>query len=313
MELQIIQPINQIQTQRESLQGLFFRWSSYIDATPRTFQAYTNNTKRFLVWLQRSGISQPTREDVRAYKEEMLKNVKATTVNAYLMALKQFFKWTEQEGLYPNITKGVKGLKLDTEHKKDYLTGRQANKVLKGIEATDLQGLRDYAICALMLTTGLRTVSIVNADVQDIRPVGEQTALFFKGKGHTQKAKYVKLSEQVEDAIRAYLQARGNSKGETPLFASIANRNNGERMTTRSVSRIAKGALVNAGFNSDRLTAHSFRHTAATLALKAGAKETEVQQMLDHTNINTTLIYSHAIERETNNTELKVANAIFNS
>lgn len=294
-----------------NVHDLFFQWSSYLDATPRTFQSYTRNVKSFLEWLRNNGIANPTREDVRAYRDELASEHKPTTVNTYLMALKQFFKWAEEAGLYPNITKSVKGMQLDTDHKKDYLTGRQAGKVLRNINTADLQGLRDYAICALMLTTGLRTVSVVNADIQDIRPVGEQTALFFKGKGHTQKAKYVKLSEQVEDAIRAYLVARGNAPTTAPLFASIANRNNGERMTTRSVSRIAKTALVEAGFISDRLTAHSFRHTAATLALKAGAKETEVQQMLDHKNINTTMIYSHAIERETNNTELKIASAIF--
>lgn len=297
---------------KEHMQDYFFQWSSYLDTTPRTFEAYTNNTKLFLNWLKQKGITQPTREDVRSYRDELAMTCKPTTVNAYLMALKQFFKWTEETSLYPNITKGVKGMQLDNDHKKDYLTGRQAGKVLQAIDKTNLQGLRDYAICALMLTTGLRTVSIVNADICDIRPIGEQTALFFKGKGHTQKAKCVKLSEQVEDAIRAYLAARGTVKSNEPLFSSIANRNNGERMTTRSISRIAKTALVEAGYNSDRLTAHSFRHTAATLALKAGAKETEVQQMLDHRNINTTMIYSHAIERETNNTELKIASVIFN-
>lgn len=294
-----------------SVQDLFFHWSEYIDATPRTFQAYTSNVKLFLVWLKDNGIAEPTREDIKTWRNALAAQHKPTTVNTYLMAIKQFFKWTEEAGLYPNVAKGVKGLQLDTEHKKDYLTGRQAGKVLKNIDTESVQGLRDYAICALMMTTGLRTVSIVNADIQDIRPIGEQTALFFKGKGHTQKAKYVKLSEQVEDAIRTYLATRGATAGNEPLFVSIANRNTGERMTTRSVSRIAKNALVDAGFNSDRLTAHSFRHTAATLALKAGAKETEVQQMLDHRNINTTMIYSHAIERETNNTELKIANAIF--
>lgn len=294
------------------IEGLFFQWSNYLDTTPRTLQAYTKNTKLFLNWLKDKAIVQPVREDVKAYRDELTKAHKPTTVNTYLMALKQFFKWTEDVGLYPNITKGVKSLKLDTDHKKDYLTGRQAGRVLKTIDTTSLQGLRDYAICALMLTTGLRTVSVVNADIQDIRPVGDCVALFFKGKGHTQKAKYVKLSAEVEDAIMQYLQAREATNRAEPLFSSIANRNNGERMTTRSISRIAKTALVEAGFNSDRLTAHSFRHTAATLALKAGAKETEVQQMLDHRNINTTMIYSHAIERETNNTELKIANAIFN-
>ena len=82
-------------------------------------------------------------------------------------------------------------------------------------------------------------------------------------------------------------------------------------MTTRSISRIAKTHLIAAGLESDRLTAHSLRHTAATLALLNNAKPEEVQQMLDHQSLNTTLIYSHALDRMKNDSEKKVAKAIF--
>lgn len=302
---------NVVVEQAENINVLFDKWAAYLDTTPRTFRAYTSNMRLFLQWLASKGIQEPTRDSVKQYKEELLASYKPNTVNAYLMALKQFFKWAEQEGLYTNIMQGVKACKLDKGFKKDYLTGRQAGKVLGNINTDTEQGLRDYAMCALMLTTGLRTISIANANIEDIRPIGEQAGLFYQGKGHTEKAKCVKLAEQVEDAIRAYLAARGKVSSKSPLFASLDHKNRGGRMTTRSISRIAKLALEGAGYRSDKLTAHSFRHTAATLALKAGAKETEVQQMLDHANINTTMIYSHAIEREKNNTELKVAGAIF--
>ena len=82
-------------------------------------------------------------------------------------------------------------------------------------------------------------------------------------------------------------------------------------MTTRSIRAIAKSSMVDAGFNSDRLTAHSMRHTAGTLALLNGASTREVQQLLRHSNINTTMIYAHELDRAKNNSELKVANAIF--
>jgi len=68
-------------------------------------------------------------------------------------------------------------------------------------------------------------------------------------------------------------------------------------MTTRSISRIVKAALKGAGMDSDRLTAHSLRHTAVTLSLLAGASIQEAQSMVRHSNINTTLIYAHNIDR----------------
>ena len=82
-------------------------------------------------------------------------------------------------------------------------------------------------------------------------------------------------------------------------------------MTTRSISRIVKQRLEGVGLTSDRLTAHSLRHTAATLNLLNGATIEETQQLLGHSNINTTLIYAHALERAANNSENRIAGAIF--
>lgn len=290
---------------------LFSRWTSFIDASPKTVDTYSKNIKRFFVYLAENGITQPQREDIVAYRDYLKEDHKPTTVQGYLAAVKLFFQWTEQERLYPNVAQRVKGAKLDTEHKKDYLTTKQVNRLLGAVDRDSLKGLRDYAILSLMVTTGLREVSVVNANIGDIRTAGDAVALFYKGKGHEEKATYVKLAEPVEEAIRAYLKARGETDPEAPLFSSIANRNSGERMTTRSVSRIAKTRLVDVGLESDRLTGHSLRHTAATLNLLNGGTVEETQQLLDHANINTTLIYSHALERANNHSEERIAKAIF--
>lgn len=297
---------------RQELNGeLFSRWTSYIDASPKTIDTYSKAIKQFFIYLQDNGISQPQREDIVAYREYLKEDHKPTTVQSYLAAVKLFFKWTEQEGFYQNIADRVKGAKIDTEHKKDYLTTKQVNKLLGAIDRSTLKGKRDYAMLSVMVTTGLRTISIINANIEDIRTAGDATALFYKGKGHEEKATYVKLAEPVEDAIRDYLTARGTTDGTEPLFSSVANRNSGGRMTTRSISRVAKESLIDVDLISDRLTAHSFRHTAATLNLLSGGTVEETQQLLDHANINTTLIYSHALERAKNNSEQRIAKAIF--
>ena len=290
---------------------LFNRWASYIDASPKTLETYRRAIKQFFVYVTENGIARPQREDIIAYRDYLALEHKPTTVQSYLAAVKLFFKWTESEGLYPNVADRVKGAKLDLEHKRDYLTSKQTLKLLENIDRTTLKGLRDYAILSLMVTTGLRTISVARANVGDIRTAGDAVALYYQGKGHQEKANYVKLAEPVEEAIRAYLQARGTASGEEPLFTSIANRNGGERMTTRSISRVAKENLVAAGLESDRLTAHSLRHTAATLNILNGGTVEETQQLLDHANINTTLIYSHALERARNESENRIAAAIF--
>ncbi len=297
--------------QRTVNADLFSRWTSYIDASPKTVETYSKNIRRFFAYLMENGITQPQREDIVAYRDFLKLEHKPTTVQGYLAAVKLFFQWTQQEGLYPDIAQRVKGAKLDTGHKKDYLTTKQVTRLLGAIDRTTLKGLRDYAMLSVMVTTGLREISIVRADIGDIRAAGDAVALYHKGKGREEKAEYVKLAEPVEEAVRAYLKARGETDPQAPLFSSIANRNNGERMTTRSVSRVAKERLTAVGLESDRLTGHSLRHTAATLNLLNGGTVEETQQLLGHRNINTTLIYSHALERAKNNSEERIAKAIF--
>lgn len=290
---------------------LFNRWISYIDASPKTIETYSKAIRRFFVYITENGITQPQRKDIVAYRDCLKEEYKPTTVHCYLSAVKIFFKWTAQEGIYPNVSCRVKGAKLDTEYKKDYLTTNQVVKLLKSIDRSNIKGLRDYAMLSVMVTTGLREISIIRADIGDIKVSCENTVLYYQGKGHEEKADYVKLAEPVEEAIRAYIKFKGETNPKAPLFSSIANRNNGGRMTTRSVSRVAKDRLIAVGLESDRLTGHSMRHTAAALNLLNGGTIEETRQLLGHTNISTTLVYSHALERANNNSEERIAKAIF--
>lgn len=288
---------------------LLTRWIAYIDATPKTIETYTRSIRQFSQYLLANAITHPSREDILTYRNHLRARYKPTTVQSYLAAVRLFFRWTAQEGLYPNIAERIKGAKLTTEHKRDYLTTAQAARLLAHIDRRAPKDKRDYAILALMLTSGLRTIEVARADISDMRAVANFTALFIQGKGHEDRAAYVKLAEPVEDALHEYLRTRGTTGG--PLFASVANHNGGGRMTTRSISRIVKERLCAAGLESPRLCAHSLRHTAATLNLLAGGTVEETQQLLRHTNINTTLIYSHALERANNQSEARVARAIF--
>ena len=93
---------------------------------------------------------------------------------------------------------------------------------------------------SLMITGGLRTIEVSRADIQDIRTVGDDAALFVQGKGREEKEDYVKIQPPVEDAIRDYLRARGVADMKDPLFASTSNDSQGGRLSTRSVSGIVK-------------------------------------------------------------------------
>lgn len=302
---------NAIQAQALS-EELYLRFVSFIDAKEKTVQTYTRALRQMFKYFQEQGITHPQREDVISYRESLkATGHKPTTIQNYITATRLFFQWTEQERLYPNIAAHVKGAKLDKEHKKDYLTSRQVKTVLEDVDRTTPQGLRDYAIIALMVTGGLRTVEVVRADIADMRTLGNDTVLYIQGKGRDEKTEYIKLSAPVEAAIREYLKTRQDTAPTAPLFTSLSNNSRGQRMTTRSVSGIAKGGMRTAGYNSERLTAHSLRHTAVTLSLLAGRNLAEVQQFARHANISTTQIYNHALDKAKNGCSEAIAKAIF--
>lgn len=290
----------------------FNMFVAFIDATPNTLRTYKTSLKQWFKFTQEHNIQQPKPEDVKLYRKELQDAGKrATTVQNYIMAVKQFFKWTEEAGIYRDIAKHVKGVRISTEHKKDYLTSKQARKILLAIDRTSVKGKRDYAMLVLMLTMGLRTVEVSRSNIEDMRASGDTTVLYVQGKGHDEKDAPVRMPEHVENAIREYLKARGNISPKEPLFTSTSHNNAGQRLTTRSISGTVKSCFKQAGFNSDRLTAHSTRHTAATLNLLNGGTLEETQQLLRHANLQTTEIYAHHLTAIKNKSSNRVDNAIF--
>lgn len=302
----------ELATQQGLTADLYNRFVAFIDAKPKTVETYTKALKQLFTYFGANGISNPTREDVIAFREELkATGHKPTTIQNYITATRLFFQWLEQERIYPNVAAHIKGAKLDREHKKDYLTSRQVKAVLDNIDRSTIQGKRDYAMLVLMITGGLRTIEVVRADIGDLRTVGDNTVLYVQGKGRDEKTEYIKLDAQVESIIREYLRARGEAKLESPLFVSFSNNSKGQRMTTRAISGIAKAHMVEAGYNSDKLTAHSLRHTAVTLSLLAGKPLEEVQQFARHANMATTMIYNHALDKAKNGCSEAIAKAIF--
>lgn len=299
-------------TAQAGLQAFYSRFIAYLDSKPRTVQTYNSALHQFFSWLADRGINQPQRDHILAYRDDLLTRAKPTTVQAYMVAVRLFFRWTAQEGLYPDIADKIKGAKLNGKrHKRDALTAEQVRTILQAINQGTPQGRRDYAIVALMVTGGLRDIEVVQANIEDMRQGPGGTVLYIQGKGWDSKDEYISLARPVEDGIKAYLAARGEHDGKAPLFASISNNSKGGRMSTRSISAIVKGHMRAAGIDSERLTAHSLRHTAGTLNLLNGGTLQETQQLLRHSNINTTMIYLHNLERAANRSEARIAAAIF--
>lgn len=276
-----------------------------LDATDKTKETYIKGVKVFLKWCTDNNISEVTHATLIQYKEDLTQTKKASTISMYMTALKKLYRYLETKGI-KNIASDLKGAKQKRNYSKDPLTLDQAKDLLKSIDRTTNEGKRNYALIHLLITTGLRTIEIERANIEDIRNVANNSVLYVMGKGRQDKDEYVKLTYETLKAINDYLATRTIKSDKEPLFTSLSDRTNGQRLKTRSIRDIIKKAYKNIGITSDKITTHSLRHTAITLSLIGGTPLQEVQQMARHSNINTTMIYAHNLKRIESNAEQNI-------
>ena len=289
------------------------RWMASLDLASGTKETYLSGFKAFC-WFVRStslDFDELTRDDVKSFKEYLVdeKKLKPATVSSYLASVRSFYAYSEDNGI-ENIAHRVKGVTDSRSFKKEPLTPDQARRLLASIDCSTEKGMRDFAILNLMLRTGLRDIEIVRANCKDIQTKAGVDVLYVQGKGRASKDNFVVLTPKALSPITTYLEKRGNVNELDPLFASVSSRNAGERLTVRSVSRIAKSALRAIGIDDERYTAHSLRHTAITFSLLGGATERDAQQMARHANITTTMLYSHDIDRIKRAAEREIGNVL---
>lgn len=258
---------------------------------------------------------------------------KPTTVKGYLQSVKAFFSWTAANNLYPNVAANIHAPKIADSHKKDSLTAEevltiehsitqkaqevteQAANAAKDktgkIQRSTEQGKRLYAMYLLAVNAGLRTIEISRANIRDLESKGGRTWLYIWGKGRSAPDQKKPIAPEVKEAIDEYLQSRTDSyTGSSPLFVSTGNRSHGQRIASTTISTMLKGAMVNAGFNSERLTAHSLRHsTAANVMEITGNNIYTAQQYLRHSSPKTTEIY---LENDTAAQDEAIAQQLYN-
>lgn len=293
-----------------SFSEAFNSFCSGLRLSTRTGRAYKQGVTRFVQWCMTAGVGRPSREDYKRYLDEMAVTLRPTSQNAYMAAVRRFYEFLETFYGWENITKYFKGAKIDRSNLKDPLTADGARSVLTVPDQNTLQGRRDYALLALLLTCGLRTIEITRANWGDLQTYMGRRVLKVQGKGKADKRDFVIIPDRTAEALEAYRDDLKPGDND-PLFQSLSHNSRGERLTTRSISRIVKDSLIAAGFNSERLTAHSMRHTAVTLALEGGMTIQEAQLFARHTNISTTTVYAHNLDALKNQCSQTVANAVF--
>ena len=266
-----------------------------------TTEAYRNDLSQFLLFLktQRNGAhddsnpwGQVDLDTLNAYIEDLRgrKGYRDTTTARKVAAVKSFFGFLHENGTVTiDPTESLGSPRVGRSLPK-CLTEEQVDQLLElAADAGTPEGQRDANILELLYATGLRVTELVSLNVQDFND--QEAYIRCWGKGSKERIVYLYPNAVIQ--LKRYInKARpvqlGNKTKQTALFVN----HRGERLTRQWVWTILKsyGERANIG---QRITPHTLRHSFATHLLQNGASLRHVQELLGHSSISTTQVYTH--------------------
>jgi site-specific recombinase XerD len=225
------------------------------------------------------------------------KGFKRTTQKTFLVAVRAFLKYLVVEENLEVMSPDQIILGKTEDRVPKVLNEEQLKRLFDVQDLGKRSGLRDRAMLEVLFSTGLRVSELVGLNMDSIDPNTNEFTVVGKGR----KARVVYLSSGARKWLNRYLNTRNDSY--KPLFIRYSGKlmdegdYDGEslRLTPRSVQRMIKKYTSRAGISVDA-TPHTLRHSYATGLIRRGANLREVQEMLGHSNLSTTQIYTHVTD-----------------
>ncbi len=264
----------------------------------KTRENYERYLKRFVASV---GIKTPQDITIDAVKQFRLKlareltggvPLKKSTQSYYVIAIRNFLKYLIKQDIDVLSPEKIE-LPKSSMRQIEIIDEAELERLLAAPTGTNLRTLRDRAILHTLFSTGLRVAELCTLDRYIDLAKGELTV---RGKGD--KLRLVFLSDDAKKLLKEYLGKRGDT--DEALFVSIKKSKKQEiigRMLPRTVQRLIQYYGRKAGIAGKRLTPHSLRHCFATDLLSNGADLRSVQELLGHSSISTTQVYTHVTNK----------------
>lgn len=271
------------------------------NSSEHTVLAYATDIAQFIDFLESEEIgTDPGVVDARVLRRYFARiqrnDITKSSAARKLSSLRAFFKYLLKKGLVEhNPAAGFPSPKLDKKLPK-FLRDEQIETLMLQPDTDDPSGLRDLAILELLYATGIRVSELTGSDLTDLDlGAGEMKVL---GKGS--KERIVLMGRAAQEAMAAYLTSgRGKllAKTEAGLQERAVFLNKyGGRLTPRSITRLIDKYFAHIS-DEMKISAHVLRHTFATHMMEHGADLRSIQELLGHSSISTTQIYTH-VSRE---------------
>ena len=262
-------------------------------SSPLTVSAYGRDLRDYAAFLHEKGIDRIDdidRDVLVSYESDLLKRGYATSsIDRRISVLKGFHKFLVREGFTRRNPADTLQLPKAPERLPDVLSIDQMNAMLSQPLESGPLPLRDRAILEVLYGCGLRVSECTGLDLGDVS--FDEGYLRILGKGRKER-----LTPISGAALRALVEYRDHARGELmkpyakPTSAVFLNARGG-RLTRQSVHAIVARAGLTIGV--ENLHPHTLRHSFATHLLEGGADLRVIQEMLGHSDISTTQIYTH--------------------
>jgi site-specific recombinase XerD len=268
--------------------------------SPKTVENYRRYLNTFAKMMGAKNLKDVNAENVRRFRLNLSRRpgeesefLKKTTQSYYVIAIRNFLKYLIKNGIKTSILPEQIELPKIAQRQIEIMEYSDLERFLKGPSGDLLRDLRDKAILEVLFSTGLRISELCSLSRYHDFNRGEITV---RGKGS--KLRVVFLSNSAKEAIKKYLDKRGDA--EEALFISLSKAKNPKvigRIIPRAVQRLVQYYAKKAGILG-KVTPHQLRHQFATDLLMNGADIRSVQALLGHSNISTTQIYTHVTNKE---------------
>ena len=251
-----------------------------------TISSYKRDLNKMNLYLKKDFIKL-TKADIQKYIQDLSKNESSNTISRTISSLKSFYKFLEINK-YTNTNPLTTIISPKTARKlPKVLSEEEVNKLLD-INLNNDFDYRNKAMLELMYSSGLRVSELINLTVNDVDLKNSLVRIFGKGS----KERIVPLNDYATEALNNYILYHRpklfKQKESNYLFLN----NHGNQMTRQGFFKTLKKITKEKGIKSE-LSPHTLRHSFATHLLKYGADLRSIQELLGHSDISTTQIYTH--------------------
>ena len=280
------------------MSNIIARYEDYLihikNASANTVSSYMRDLRQYASYLAQEDVDilEATQQDVGGYIHWMQEQDKSpATISRALASIKSMYLFALQNKEID--ANPVFNIKVEKAEKKlpQILTGKEVELLLQQPKTSDMKGCRDKAMLEILYATGIRVSELIGLNVDDVSIPGG-----FIRCENGEKTRIIPVYPEALQSLHEYMDTVRPKMIATPTEQSLFVNISGERMSRQGFWKIIKYYQEKANIDKD-ITPHTLRHSFAAHLLENGADLRSIQQMLGHSDISSTQVYTQLVKQ----------------